>query len=83
MPRTVFSPGPKSHGFCGKRGFQEAQSPVPGFYIQAQSIEEMVDHTVGRALDLFDIDVGLVRRWGEESGPRTDAKNVRAPRRKD
>ncbi len=25
MPRTVSSPGPKSHGFCGKRGFQEAQ----------------------------------------------------------
>ena len=25
MPRTVSSPGPKSHGFCGRRGFQEAQ----------------------------------------------------------
>ncbi len=25
MPRTVSSPGPKSHGFCGQRGFQEAQ----------------------------------------------------------
>jgi 4-hydroxy-3-polyprenylbenzoate decarboxylase len=26
----------------------------------------MVDHTVGRALDLFDIDVGVVDRWGEQ-----------------
>ena len=25
MPRTVSSPGPKSHGFCGRRGFQETQ----------------------------------------------------------
>ena len=25
MPRTVSSPGPKSHDFCGQRGFQEAQ----------------------------------------------------------
>ncbi len=25
MPRTISSPGPKSHGFCGQRGFQEAQ----------------------------------------------------------
>ena len=25
MPRTVSSPGPKSHGFYGRRGFQEAQ----------------------------------------------------------
>ncbi len=27
MPKTVSSPGPKSHGFCGQRGFQEAQVP--------------------------------------------------------
>ena len=28
----------------------------------------MVDHTVGRVLDLFDIDVGAVSRWGETAG---------------
>ncbi len=28
MPRTVSSPGPKSHGFYGRRGFQEAQAMV-------------------------------------------------------
>ncbi len=37
--------------------------PVPAFYDRPQSLEEMVDHTVGRVLDLFDIDAGLVRRW--------------------
>ncbi len=28
MPRTVSSPGPKSQGFCGRRGFQEAQATL-------------------------------------------------------
>lgn len=45
--------------------------PVPAFYAKPQSIEEMVDHTLGRALDLFDIDIGAVRRWGEDVGKRT------------
>ena len=41
--------------------------PVPAFYARPNSIAEMVDHTVGRVLDLFDIDTGGVRRWkGEE-----------------
>ena len=42
--------------------------PVPGFYANPQSIDEMVDHTVGRMLDLFGLDSGKVRRWGEDSG---------------
>jgi 4-hydroxy-3-polyprenylbenzoate decarboxylase len=37
--------------------------PVPAFYARPQSLEDLVDHTVGRVLDLFDIDAGLVRRW--------------------
>src|SRR5689334_12591165 len=37
--------------------------PVPAFYAQPQSVDEMVDQTVGRVLDLFDIEVGTVRRW--------------------
>ena len=40
--------------------------PLPGFYAKPESIEDMIDHTVGRVLDLFDLDVGLVRRWGEK-----------------
>ena len=43
--------------------------PVPAFYARPNSIQEMVDHTIGRALDLFDIDVGLVRRWKEHVEP--------------
>jgi 4-hydroxy-3-polyprenylbenzoate decarboxylase len=44
--------------------------PVPAFYAKPASIGEMIDHSLGRALDLFDIDVSTVRRWGDERGPR-------------
>lgn len=37
--------------------------PLPGFYHKPQSIEEMVDHTLGRVLDLFDIEHELAPRW--------------------
>ncbi|MDZ4775608.1 MAG: UbiX family flavin prenyltransferase [Alphaproteobacteria bacterium] len=39
--------------------------PMPAFYTNPQSVDEIVDHGVGRLLDLFDIDVGVVKRWGE------------------
>lgn len=38
--------------------------PVPAFYARPQSIDELVTHSSARALDLFDIDTGAVRRWG-------------------
>lgn len=37
--------------------------PVPAFYVKPNSLEEMVDHTVGRLLDLFGLDSTGVRRW--------------------
>lgn len=37
--------------------------PLPGFYHRPASIAEMVDHTVGRVLDLFDIPHELTPRW--------------------
>lgn len=43
--------------------------PVPAFYARPKSIEDMVDHSVGRVLDLFDIDAGVVRRWRESTAP--------------
>lgn len=39
--------------------------PVPAFYPKPKSIDEIVDHTVGRALDLFDLDSGRFKRWKE------------------
>jgi flavin prenyltransferase len=42
--------------------------PVPAFYNRPESLDEMVTNTVCRALDLFDIDVGRLRRWGEDEG---------------
>jgi 4-hydroxy-3-polyprenylbenzoate decarboxylase len=44
--------------------------PVPAFYAKPDTLEDMIDHTVGRALDLFDIDVGVAHRWGEREDSR-------------
>ena len=46
--------------------------PVPGFYSRPRTIEDLVDQSVGRALDLFDLDPGVVRRWSGQSGWRDD-----------
>ena len=37
--------------------------PVPAHYIRPQSVEDLVNHSVGRVLDLFDIDTGQLKRW--------------------
>lgn len=39
--------------------------PVPAFYSRPLSLKDMIDHTCGRVLDLFEISHNLVRRWGE------------------
>jgi 4-hydroxy-3-polyprenylbenzoate decarboxylase len=39
--------------------------PVPAFYARPQSLDEMIDQTLGRILDLFGLDTGTVHRWGE------------------
>ena len=47
--------------------------PVPAFYARPRTLDDMVKHTIGRALDLFDIDSDF-QRWGEESdGPLSAA----------
>ena len=43
--------------------------PVPAFYSRPKTIEDLVDHTIGRALDLFDIDTHTVTRWRENEPP--------------
>jgi len=37
--------------------------PVPAFYARPDTLDDMVQHTVGRVLDLFDLDNDLVKRW--------------------
>lgn len=37
--------------------------PVPAFYSKPETIEDLIDHSLGRVLDLFDVDLGVVRRW--------------------
>jgi 4-hydroxy-3-polyprenylbenzoate decarboxylase len=38
---------------------------VPAFYTRPKTIQDIVDHSVGRLLDLFGIDLGTVHRWKE------------------
>jgi len=48
--------------------------PVPAFYTGPQSIGEIVDHSVARALELLEVDVPM-RRWGEPpEWAKTDAR---------
>jgi 4-hydroxy-3-polyprenylbenzoate decarboxylase len=43
---------------------------VPAFYNRPQSIDDIINHTCGRLLDLFGIDAGMVKRW--KGGPAED-----------
>lgn len=42
--------------------------PVPAFYALPETLDQMVDHTLGRVLDLFDIESRTVRRWSGTAG---------------
>jgi 4-hydroxy-3-polyprenylbenzoate decarboxylase len=45
--------------------------PVPAFYTRPATVDEIVRHSVGRALDLLGVENDMVGRWGEEIGIRT------------
>ncbi len=47
--------------------------PLPALYAKPKTIEAMIDQSVGRALDLFGLSWGAVKRWGEDVGPIEDA----------
>jgi 4-hydroxy-3-polyprenylbenzoate decarboxylase len=51
--------------------------PVPAFYAKPENLDDMVEHTVGRVLDLFDIDIGIVRRWGEDEALKRRSPSLR------
>ncbi|WP_338147676.1 UbiX family flavin prenyltransferase [Neoroseomonas terrae] len=46
--------------------------PVPAFYSRPQSLDDLVTHTVGRVLDLFDLDIKAFPRWGERDEESED-----------
>lgn len=39
---------------------------VPAFYSRPETLDDIIDHSVGRLLDLFEIDSGRIRRWRED-----------------
>lgn len=43
---------------------------MPAFYNKPQTVDDIINHTVGRLLDLFGIETKLVKRW--EGGPAED-----------
>ncbi len=42
--------------------------PVPAFYNRPKTLDDVINHNIGRVLDLFGLDTGTVKRWGEEDG---------------
>ena len=50
--------------------------PVPAMYARPASIDAMVDHTVGRLLDLFDLESGLVARWRDPAAARRSGRDA-------
>ena len=52
--------------------------PVPAFYARPRTLDDIVKHTIGRVLDLFDIDSGF-QRWGEGSSCASPSDVVLMP----
>lgn len=50
--------------------------PVPAFYTKPKNLEDMVTHTIGRTLDLFDIDTYNFPRWGEDIGLQKNNQKI-------
>ncbi|WP_022726741.1 UbiX family flavin prenyltransferase [Fodinicurvata sediminis] len=53
--------------------------PVPAFYHNPQSLDDIINQSVGRALDVFGLESPLVHRWGEADG---DTRQIRGGRRR-
>lgn len=49
--------------------------PMPAMYIKPESIDDLINHSVGRVLDLFDLDPGLVNRWAGIKNSVEKARN--------
>jgi 4-hydroxy-3-polyprenylbenzoate decarboxylase len=74
MPREA----PLHVGHC-KLLYEAAQMgvviapPMPAFYNQPQTIDDLIDYSVGRVLDLFDLDAGALKRWAGRTGRAASA----------
>lgn len=70
MPREA----PLHVGHC-KLLYEAAQlgaciaPPMPSFYNHPQTVDDIINHSVGRTLDLFDLDPGIVKRWAGVQKP--------------
>jgi len=53
--------------------------PVPAFYAKPRSLDEMIGQTLGRILDLYGLDAGTVRRWGEDDALKPSNKSSTRP----
>jgi len=56
--------------------------PMPAFYNRPQTIDDLINHSVGRVLDLFDIDTGILKRWEgpeRESDKQGSTEKTRSP----
>jgi flavin prenyltransferase len=40
--------------------------PIPAFYFLPKTMDDLINHTVGRVLDIFDVDHSLFHRWGSQ-----------------
>ena len=72
MPRET----PLHTGHC-KLLYQASQlgaiiaPPMPAFYTRPQSLDDMINHNVGRVLDLFGLETGALKRWQGAGGGET------------
>lgn len=55
--------------------------PVPAFYAAPASLDDIIDQTLSRVLDLFDVDLGVVRRWRESAPDRGGRVRAAAPKK--
>jgi len=80
MPREV----PLHVGHC-KLLYEAAQlgaviaPPMPAFYSHPTTIDDIVNHSVGRVLDLFDLDVGILNRWEGTDRRLDEVGGIEAP----
>jgi 4-hydroxy-3-polyprenylbenzoate decarboxylase len=53
--------------------------PVPAFYNRPRTLDDIIDHAVGKVLDLMGIEHTLLKRWKEGEAPRRKAAAGPAP----